>query len=353
MGMKKISWEYAFLFLQMSFAGIFVLVIYSYYISTGQQSFLNRGMYSENVRGIQLSNNYLVSAMNEQVDFHIDSISTDGEYAIYRNVAEDYQEIVRGIYETKDLFGYSKYIKSGRFFQTEDFTSHKKAAVIGSEMLDLTYTENGVRYYGYDDTLYEVIGVFKQTDSDLDYVVYLNLVVLLEADNDNGLYYIDSKNPSTVDGIINNIIENAANQYTTSTVEYESQVTNMGLGFENNTLLFCAILSACFNLIITLHYFAAKNKYTTAIQKLCGMTWKDLTRDYSIKTGGMVISSIVFIIVIVKMFSGKLFFLNEDNLGWQHFATAGITLAVLGTVTTAGIVHSVQHVNISDTLKGR
>lgn len=256
--MKKFSWEYIFLFLQITFVGMFVLIMYSYYITTEQQNFLDRSMYSENVMGIQLSDNYLVSVMNEQVNFSIDSISTDDEYVLYRNIANDYNEIVRGIYETSDLFGFSKYIETGRFFDANDFDSHAKVTVIGSEMVDLTFTQDGRRYYGYEDTLYEVIGIFRQMESDLDYAVYLNLTVLLEADNDNGLYCVDSLDKATVNGIIQNLTETAVNSYTTLKIEYESQVADVGLGFENSTLLICAILSVTFNLIITLIYFAAQ-----------------------------------------------------------------------------------------------
>lgn len=351
--MKKLSGEYILLFFQMTFVGIFVLVIYSYYVTTEQQSFLDRSMYSENVMGIQLSNSYLVSKMNERVDLSIDSISTDAEFALYRNVADEFNEIVRGIYENGDLFGYSKYIENGRFFDRNDFDNHAEVAVIGSDMLELTYTQDGRRYYGYEDTLYEVIGIFRQTDSDLDHTIFLNLTVLLDSENDYGLYYVDSLNKTTVDAIIQKIEETAIGSYTTSKVKYESKATNIGLGYENSTLLICAILSVVFNLIITLIYFAIQKKYTSAVQKLCGMTQKDLVFEYGIRIIGMVIMSFVLMLIIVKLFSGNIVFLCEDNLGWQHFVMTGMTLAVMGVLTTLGIVRSVKRVNIGDTLKGR
>lgn len=83
------------------------------------------------------------------------------------------------------------------------------------------------------------------------------------------------------------------------------------------------------------------------------MTQRDLVFEYGIKIIGTVIVSFVLIIAIVKCFSGNLVFLFEDNLEWQHFALTGITLSVMGVLTTVGIVCSVHHVNISDTLKGR
>lgn len=46
--MRKISWEYTLLFLQMTFVGIFILVMYSYYISTEQKNFFESFLYTLN-----------------------------------------------------------------------------------------------------------------------------------------------------------------------------------------------------------------------------------------------------------------------------------------------------------------
>ena len=310
-------------------------------------------MYSENVAGIQVSNNFSPDPKDDHTDFNLDAITVGGEYAIYKNIAYEYNEIIRGIYQTNDLFHYSKYIKTGRFFNSDDYKRHTKTAVIGNQMLDVTYMERGKRYYGYEGVLYEVIGIFKQTNSNLDHAVYLNLSELLEKDHDNGLYYVDSYDKTIVNNVIQNIIGNLKNKCTTSIVEYESQAVNIGLGLENRTLLICIILSVVFNLIITLIYFVASKKYTTAVQKLCGMNRKDILMEYGMKMLCRNIWRRWLVIVVVKCLSGKFVFLMEENLSWKYFIMAGVTMAVMGIFAAIGIVHSVQRVDISDTLKGR
>ncbi len=159
--MKRAPFKWILYYLQLTFVGVFVLVLCVYNMEVKQKDFLQRGMYTENVQGIQLSSNYLSSVCGEVVDFNIPQINT-GDFMIYKRLSEEYNEIVRGIYGTKDVFNYSSYIKKGRFFEQSDYTEKSAVAVIGYSMLDRIYTENGIQYFGYDNQLYEVISNGKE-----------------------------------------------------------------------------------------------------------------------------------------------------------------------------------------------
>ena len=52
-------------------------------------------MYSENVEGVQLSNQYLVTVKGEQVEFDIKRLDKSIKYAIYKTLSEEYDEIIR------------------------------------------------------------------------------------------------------------------------------------------------------------------------------------------------------------------------------------------------------------------
>ena len=48
--MRRAVWEYVLYYLQLTVAGIFLLILCAYHIHVAQEDFLERGMYSENVR---------------------------------------------------------------------------------------------------------------------------------------------------------------------------------------------------------------------------------------------------------------------------------------------------------------
>lgn len=341
------------LFVQMVFVGIFILYIYSSYIDAYNENFLDRSMYSENVEGIQLSNLSLASE-GEIVDLDLDDFTVDGNFVVYRYVSYDVGEIVRGIYETDDLFGFTDYIETGRFFDSDDFAAGEKTAVIGHDVMALTYEEEGKRYYsvvGGDE--YEVIGVFRETGSDLDNVIYLNLSALLMEDNDMGLYYVDSKDADTVERVLQSIETSAAGSYTTSRVEYESPLIKTGMHKTTGLFVYSAIFSSALYLVITLIYFITGREYTVAIQKLCGQTSRNLFISYGTRMLVTVAASFAAICLLERTVADRFSFFATEYLGWQHFALLAVTLLAIGVASTVGIVGLVQRVDISDTLKGR
>lgn len=350
--MKRVSFEWILYYLQLTFVGVFVLVLCVYNMEVKQKDFLQRGMYTENVQGIQLSSNYLSSVCGEVVDFSIPKIDT-GNFMIYKRLSEEYNEIVRGIYGTRDVFDYSSYIKEGRFFEQSDYTEKSAVAVIGSSMLDRIYTENGKQYFGYDNQLYEVIGVFKETDSDLDYTVYLNLTSLIENMDNYGLYYVDAQSSQVIENVLQVMEDNAREKYSVSRVKYEAK-DSYGLSAMNNTLLFCAIFAALINLLISSIFFVTNKKYSVAIQKLCGMTKKDLLLNYGRKVLVLLAVSLITIYLLITCFSKYMgFFFELDSLVWQHYAVTVILLSLIGFFVTGHIAGQVDKVDISSTLKGR
>ena len=351
--MKKAVWDYLILLFQMIFVGIFVLYVFSCYVDANNENFLDRSMYTENVAGIQLSNSYLEST-GEIVELDVNDISVDGSYAVYKYISYEGDEIVRGIYETDDLFGLADYIETGRFFASEDFSSKTKTAVIGSEILSLTYEIDGKNYYGYNGSLYEVIGVFEETGSDLDDIVYLNLTALLdERENDMGLYYVDSNRTQTVENVISSMEANAEGDYQTSRVEYESPLIKTGMHKTTGLFVYSATIASVIYMFITLLYFVTGKEYTVAIQKLCGMTKRDLLFEYGLKISATIVAAYAIICVLEKLVADRFMFFATDYLGWQHFVLLALAMIIIDIGAVVGVVSLAQRVDISDTLKGR
>lgn len=350
--MKKISYEYLLYYLQITFIGVFVLILCAYNIKVEEKDFLKRGMLTKNVQGIQVSSEYLASVKGEVVDLQIPK-TTAGDYMIYKRLSEEFNEIVRGIYGTKDVFDYSGYLSKGRFFTESDYENKTPTAVVGSSMIDKVYEKDGKQYFGYNNQLFEVIGIFRETDSDLDNTVYLNLTNLLQNTDNYGLYYVDAQKAEIVNSVIKVMETNAGNSYSTSEVSYQP-LNTYTLGETNNMLLLCAVLGAVLNLFISNIFFIAHKKYEVAIQKFCGMTKKDLClvygkRIFLVLAAGFL--SVYFIIRYLAKYMGYFFAL--ETLKWQHFSVTAILLVIMGGVVTGCIVRQAQQINISESLKGR
>ena len=352
--MKKFSIEYILLYLEVVFAGILILILLAYNISVKQDDFWDRGMYSENVEGVQLSNQYLVTVKGEQVEFDIKRLDKSIKYAIYKTLSEEYDEIIRGIYQTKELFHMGDYIESGRFFEEEDFDNSNPVAVIGADMMEHTIEQNGKIYFGYEKQLFEVVGVFRKMGKALDHTAYLNLNCLLNKGEDFGLYYIDSNSKEAVNQVVDNILAQANGRYTVNRVEYEGTTEESGLNFMNNTLLVCAVCAVLLNLVITIVFFVEHKRYRVAIQKLCGMTKWNIFTTYGRKLLFCFCAAVFTLEIILNFGRNRMgFFFTLEGLGWQHHMMMLCTVSVIYVITVLGMLRLTCNIDISASLKNR
>jgi hypothetical protein len=344
----KLSYEYILLFLQILFIALFVLVLLAYNLDIAEKNFLESRMFSENVQGIQLGD----KRVDKDVTVEIPEIN-NSEFMMYKNLV-DSGEIVRGVYGTGDIFGFSSYISEGRFFNADDYAKQTRAVVIGPGILPRTTRENGKRYFPYDQRMYEVVGVFSSTDTVLDNAVYINLTSLLGTENNMALYYVDALNPDTVNKVLSELQAYAEGKYISAFVKYEPNVEYFGLTRTLDALLIFAVLAAVFNLLITIISFVTHKKYKVAVQKLYGMTSRNLAWNYGRSIFAIIAASFISVILVIVGTSrhmGALFTL--DKLAGYHYGIMGGILILLWVAMVYFIVKLAGKVNISDTLKGR
>jgi len=351
--MRKVSLEKTLYYVQLFLIGVLAFVAIAFQISGEKETFMDRELFSENVLGIQCSSHYLISQKGESVDFQIPETEGVEDFAIYKILSQESDEIVRGIYETDDIFKLSSYVESGRFFEQKDFKSDRATAVIGSSLLSRTYEGNGIRYYGYGDQLYEVIGVFKETGKDIDAIAYLNLNHVLSSMDHYGLYYVDGSSKSAVQSTIGKIAEMAEGKYTLSQVEYEKKPT--GLSFMNNVMLFSVLFAMIMNLCITTEYLIGSEKLKVAIKKTCGMTdamlRKELSKSYFMGS----VCSFAAVVVVVYVCKNHLqsFFFSFDGFSCKWMLILAVALCILTIYSTYRSVSQLQKMDLSSQLKGR
>lgn len=113
--------------------------------------------------------------------------------------------------------------------------------------------------------MYEVVGIFKETDSTLDNSVYLNLTYLLDKEGYVGLYYADALSENTVSNVLSDIKEIIHANYEYYFVNYES-INEYGLDSMSNSLYIFAVLAALIHLLLTTIFFITRNGHMVAIQ---------------------------------------------------------------------------------------
>jgi hypothetical protein len=136
--------------------------------------------------------------------------------------------------------------------------------------------------------------------------------------------------------------------------EYQSPVHYGGIGGVNHTMLLTAVTAAILNLLITAIFFVTHKKYKVAIQKLYGMTTKNLAWSYGKSFAATVAVSFVSVVLIIYGLSQNMgSFFALDKLALYHFMIMGGGLIFVGIAVVFFIVKLARRVNISDTLKGR
>lgn len=351
--MRFISKEYLLYYLQTTFVGVFVLVLLAYNVDATEKTYLNNGMYSNNVYGVQIENPKEMQGIEQNTKLDVMNIPVSKDFMIYKSLIEGGDEIVRAIYGTDDVFKLASYLKEGRFFNTDDYKNNTLTAVIGSDVLPETWTENGKRYYGYNKQKYEVIGIFKETGSNLDFATYLNLCRVLQDESNYGTYYVDADSEDVVMDVIDSLTKKQTEDYKAEKIPYSSTMS-YGMSPMENTLFIFAVLAGGFHMILTSIFLITRQQYTVAIHKLCGMTYKDILLKYGKRMTVIFVlsfASIVLCINLMKTFWGNFFAL--EKLMTVHYAIMAGIMLMISVLIVICIANLTKRVDISAVLKGR
>ena len=342
--------KFYFLYLvQLVMIGIFALVLLGYSIKTGERDYFENEMFSKNVRGLQMSD----PRLNEEVNFTPPQIVGE-RYMIWRYLSYGESEIVRGIFGTDDIFGFSSLIGQGRFFTTQDYTGRTRTAVLGDTSAANTVEHGGKKYYVYNNTEYEVIGTFAKQNNTADRAVFLNLNALdAEIDQTAGIYYVDAADSATAGKVIDRIRADVNGAFTINDVEFEPHVSIV-LGKMQYTLLFFSSISVLLCLVITGIFLVTGQRYKIAVRKLCGMTKKDFLLLYG--KLNLVVGAAAYILIFAAAYLLshvlKVSIVANIRLEPEHYILTGILLFAIGVCNTLFTSKMCDDVDISCVLKG-
>lgn len=337
--MKRISYEYLLFWIQIAIITFFVLLLSAFYFKISDSNFLENGLYSENVKGFELQ--------DEKQEVLTDLLSKcDKEISVFRFISDD-NHLKRGYYAKGEaVFPFSSYISEGRFFDGTDFEEKRKVAVVGSEAEDSLFEENGRRYYGYDGNKYEVIGIFRETKTDLDKVVYLNLLSLSEAQTNDGIYFIDGPNEEKNMKCVNEVLSSDVGA---KEVHYENKQEDMNIIHKIKFIL--AIVAAFCNLVMISIYFAGKQKYKIAVMKLCGLRDLEIAFGYLKKLTAVVVLAFLSGIGLLLLCRNAAF-VSFEQIGIRSYLAAGVIICFAAALIICQLVRTLRRTDISSSLKG-
>lgn len=109
----------------------------------------------------------------------------DGNY-----LAAIHKGIMRGVFYKGDIV--LPPLVSGRFFTETECLSDVSLAVIGKNLSEWTFVQNGKTYIEYNDRKYEIIGnVGLSAESPLDDLIFVNIGSLSPEEQLRGSYFVD------------------------------------------------------------------------------------------------------------------------------------------------------------------
>lgn len=342
---------YVLYLFQLILIGIFVLVLFGYQFQTARKTFFENEMFTENVRGLQMSSNQL----GEDVQFSLPDLPGQ-QYMIYRYLSYGTEETVRGIFGTADVFDYTKLIGEGRFFSNDDYRNASLTAVIGSDILKSPAVEehDGKRFYVYENTPYEVIGVFAKQNHIADKAVFLNLPALdAHISQLGGIYYADAQNAGTVSQVLSQMRADIGNAFTVYDMEFVPTTSRELNRMFRTMFLFCNA-SAILCLVITTIFLITGQRYSVAVKKLCGMTKGELFLYYGRILLLITVTAFVLIVLLMQLFSTviRVDIFAESAVSIRHYVMTAVVLVILSVCTTCYITRLSNAVDISSVLKG-
>ena len=347
MRIRKIYLLYLF---QLFFIGLFALVLLGYKMTSQKKDFFENEMFSSHVRGLQMSSGEL----SEEVHFSIPQVD-DTDFMLYRYLSYGQSEIVRGIYGTDDVFDFGSSISEGRFFTRKDYEDASPTAVLGSRALENTTDHDGKKYYLYNNTEYEVIGVFKERNDPLDRAVYLNLTYLDQTVSQQfGVYYIDAKSTSAVRKVEEQIRNDVHGAFTLFEIKYQSPLSHE-MGRMDFTLYLFSSIAAFLCMLITTIFLITGQRYSLAVKKLCGMTQKELFFDSGKKNLAVSVAAFCLLwgIIFLLTHAFRLRILTECPLRFPHYLLTAVILLFIGIINAAYATRLCLHMELSTILKGR
>jgi hypothetical protein len=165
-----------------------------------------------------------------------------------------------------------------------------------------------------------------------------------------GQYYADAKNAAAADAIISAL---EAGDYKTEPSPHRLPASE--LNPYTAELLRFSVLTAAFCLLITAIFFVARQKHTVSVQKLCGMTRRNLIMAYGARVSAAAAGAFAMIaaatLFLSENFNNSVF--SMKAMSWHYYAVTGAVLTGLCVCVTGFIAKLADGVNISDTLKGR
>lgn len=204
----------------------------------------------------------------------------------YNNLIIEKDNLNIGPYAGKAIYFtdccYNVPIKSGRFFEKDDFQDMENKIVVGEKLRNIALYKNGKMYVKFNGIEYEVIGIMGEDNSScyVDNKFYINL---------NG-YLRQKNNISKEDFRINSISQDDIKLVNDICSEYSQVVVNK----DNNIFvgdvihkykewilkIILIIISLIISLVIVISNYINNRKMEVYIKKVCGAASKDIYITY-------------------------------------------------------------------------
>lgn len=276
-----------------------LMMVSSYFVKKNDIDKLTNELYS--------STSIHFGIKDSKADQHLNSFikeTKNSNYTLFKeNVGEKH---IRGVYSSQSINNIP--MKSGRFFQKEDFFHNKKLAVVGKDFKDIKNI-NEKKCFNYQGYCFEIIGVIgTEVKSNVDNMVYLNLDALFDLNfSSTGIYVLDSgKNTQISYEKLKTFFMNDD-----SIFQIENKVKGTERLFKseeinNKILTFLSIIVLTMNILFS-SYWIYKKRILIAMQYLIGhrsfVIYSSVCKKYMfISLGSYVAGILLFLIFNIDLY---------------------------------------------------
>ncbi|PEC19913.1 ABC transporter permease [Bacillus cereus] len=304
---KKINADDLLLGIVVALTILMLLIVSSYFFKKNEMDKLTNGLYS--------STNFRFSMKESEGNNSLHKFIKQTKQSNYILFKENIEKPnIRGVYSSQTLNTIP--MKSGRFFQKEDFFHNKKLAVVGKEFKDIENI-SGKKFVNYKGHKFEVIGTIGgEVKSEVDNIIYLNLDALWDLNiNSTGIYVIDGNDDgeklfSTLESILGK----------DSVFPIEDKGKGSKRLFENNfidnSMIFLLFIIALMMNILSTSYWIYKKRILISIQHFIGhksfYIYRSLYYKYIfISICSYSIGFVLFLIFNIKLYNDHIYTYNK------------------------------------------
>ncbi|MBQ6051797.1 MAG: ABC transporter permease [Clostridia bacterium] len=329
--MRKISYAQILLIIMFAIISLFVLMMANSYFESQKDDMYYNEFYSSYMRSFEIK-------YGNGSDFPYDKLGNN--YAVYYGISEAFDrdnDYIRAVYMKGNVAVPN--ITKGRFFTAEEFDNGAPVAVLGNLCSRNVIEKNGEEYYNFAGVDYKVIGYMGREDevTDLDNMVWLNMVAYFDSAFAYGKFYIDGGNEVQTDSAVTKLLDLLPDDIRASSSEIVHERRFRSISYFTQRIYDFIIAAIIVNIAIVSVFYAEKRKYRVAVKRMIGASYISIAAEIIGEYALFALSGVVVGIITAFLLRFTAF-VESDEVMLMTFSVRSVLIMLVVTVACSVII---------------